>query len=182
MLKNGVPFKVTCEEGQALLRIAINFALPEKLGDSAYSIIERSLAADEARKLYKELRDHSPLLRDSKRWICFGPNSNYDEIKTESGAVGHKMKDLLMETAITLDEDAKSGAIWCLIVAMHPSSPMCQSVGTQADIFWPLAEKLRCVRAVKEAIGLDKAKPRRWASDEDDRREESKSETKKLEK
>lgn len=176
MLTNGGPIKVTCEEGQTLLRIAINFSLPEKLGDQSYSIVERSLASDEVKSLYRVIRSASPLLQKPQRWICFGPEENYEEIKNEGGAVGHKMKDVSVEVPLKLNEDAKSGAIWCLIVAMHPSAPLCQSVGTQSDVLWPLAEKLRCVRAVKEAIGLDKAKPRRWAVDDEDRRVEKEAE------
>lgn len=159
--------KLTCEEGQALLRVASNFSLPEKLGEASYNVAERGIADIEARALYRMLKAYSPMLQRPERWLLFGPQDNYREIKGDNGAAGWRMMDTSKVVEVRLDEEAESGAMWCLILAVHPASPMCQPVGMQEDIFWPVAEKLKKVNALKKEIGLDKAKPRRWESDDD---------------
>lgn len=168
MLKNERILRLTTEEGQGILRIAINFQLPEKLGEKQYTFIERSLAADEVKKFYKALRDQSELLKGKKRYILFGPARNYLEYKDEKGNVNHSTVDVDLEIPIGIDKDAKSGAIWCLIVALHPGSPLYQRAGEHYSTFWPIAEKLKCVRAVQKEIGLDQAKPRRWDFDDEE--------------
>ncbi len=183
MLRNGKSVRLTCQEGNALLLIASNFSLPEKIGDTPYNVADRAISGDEVRELYRELKARSPMMLKPERRILFGPEDNWKETK-ENGELGHRMTDKTREVGIVLTEASLSGVIWCLIVSLHPASGMVQTVGVQEDIFWPIAEKLKKVRIIKETIGLDptKATPRRWKDDEEYDEEERVKEAKKAEK
>lgn len=166
MLKNGTPLALTCSEGQALLRIAANFQLPEKMGDTPYNVADRALAGDEVRTLYKALKEESPVLTGPERLILFGPSDNF-EVSGEGRAKQHRMIDTNKEVTITINEDALSGLVWILVCCLHPGSPVCQTIGAQEDMFWPLAEKIKRTKIIRETIGLNKATPRRWKTDEE---------------
>lgn len=160
---------LTIEEGQALLSIAANFSLPEKLGsDQTYSIADRAIAGDEVRKLYREIRAWSPLMQTKERWLRFGPVDAWMEVKGESGKIGHRLMKNTLTVEINLDEDIISGIIWCLLAALHPSSGSIAGIAAQEDVLWPIASKLNRTRIIRETIGMtEKAKPVRWKSDDE---------------
>lgn len=167
----GKKVTITCEEGNFLIRMSAGFGLPEKLGETQkYSVAERACAGEEVRKLFKELKKHSPMTKKPERWILFGPEDNFREIKGEDGNIGWRMANLNEEVEIELNADAMSGAVWCMVLALHPMSPVVKSVGQQEDIIWPLAEKLKKVKVLREEIKLADAKPRRWKDDDEEER------------
>lgn len=178
MLKNGVPVKVTCSEGQAILRLAANFTLPEKLGDTSYNVAERALAGEEVRTLYKAMKEVSPYLTSPEKLILFGPRDNYEE-NGEGRAKSHRMKEATLEINVVMNEDAISGLMWILLCCLHPGSPVCQPIGTQEDVFWPIAERVNRVKVLREAVGIMKASPRRWKTDEEWADPEKKEDAKK---
>lgn len=167
--KRDVKVSITAEEGQALLRIAASFGLPEKLGDGqAYNVAERALAAKDAQLLYRELRARSPILQKERR-ICFGPDSNWMQEKSDdNGADRWKMASFSLPVELKLSEDALSGAYWSLLLMLHPSSPAALNAGSQEEVAWPLARKLRIFSALEKAIGLDKAEHKRLDLDPDE--------------
>lgn len=161
---------LTIEEGQAMLLIAANFGLPESLGaEQRYTGTDRAIAADEVRKLYREIRSRSPLLQKAERWHRFGPVEAWSEVKGDAGKIGHRCTDPARLVSMSIDEDIVSGMIWCLLVALHPASASVASVSMQEDIFWPIAAKLKKTRIIRETIGMtsEKAKPVRWKSDDE---------------
>lgn len=158
---------LTSEEGQGLLRVSAGFSLPERLGADgpAYNVADRALSARDAQTLYKELRSRSPLLVKDRR-LCFGPGDNWRKEPSENGE-RWSMVDTLLEVAVALSEDASSGAYWCLLLMVHPASPIVLNAQSQADVAWPLAKKLRFVNALEKATGLDKAEHKRIDLDPD---------------
>ncbi|MGH7260552.1 MAG: hypothetical protein ACREI9_07695 [Nitrospiraceae bacterium] len=169
MLMNGKPIKVTCAMGQRLLKVALNFALPEKLDEKhPYSIVERGMAAEEVRALYRELQKVSPMTQHPERWTLFGPEENFAPLRGDAQAItGYRMMDSNLEIQIGLSEDALSGTVWCLLAMLHPSSAIVLGAGEQEDIAWPLAERIKRTRVIRKTIGLDEGKSTRWKSDEE---------------
>ena len=171
MLKNMKKLSLTLEEGQVLFSISAVFALPEKLGDTTYSIADRAISADEVRLLYKELRSRSPLSQQPERWQMFGPVEAWSEVTNEGGKIGYKMKPELKDdiVQIRVNDDILSGITWCLLVSVHPASSMLKNLTTQEELLWPLAEKIRRTRIIRESIGLvlGKTLPKRWKSDDE---------------
>jgi hypothetical protein len=168
MLENGKKLELTIEEGQALIAVCSNFTLPERLGsDQTYSVADRSIAGDEVRKLYRELRAHSPLMQTQERWQRFGPVNAWQEVKGEGGRIGHRLVDYTVRVSISLDEEILSAIVWCLVVSLHPASTTVGSLVTQEELLWPLAKKIDCTRVLRETIGIvpGKAQPKRWKRD-----------------
>lgn len=172
--------RLTCEEGQNLLNVASSFMLPEKLGDTNFSVADRAIAGDEVRRLYRELKAYSPMTLKPERWILFGPADNFTKTVTDRGQEAHRMVDLVLEVEMRLDDDAMSGLAWCLLVALHPSSErVLAPAGVQEDILWPLAAKVGRTKAIRELIGFSKGTPRRWKVDSEYEKDEKKAEEKK---
>lgn len=173
--KKDVEVKISAEEGQALLRVASSFGLPEKLGDGQpYNVADRALAAKDAQLLYRELKARSPLLAKERR-LCFGPMSNWVREDRTEGADRWKMEDFSLSVEVKLSEDALSGAYWSLLLMLHPASPVALAAGSQEEVAWPLATKLRLVNALEKAIGLEKATHKRMDLDPDPEDESEKS-------
>lgn len=169
MLENGKKISITVEEGNALVAISSVFHLPEKLDkDNTYTVADRSIAADEVRLLFRELRSHSPFMQGEEKLNRFGPVDAWKEIRDEHGNVGRKIVKRSLEVSIRLDEDILSGIVWCLLVSLHPSSGLIQSIQAQEDCLWPIAKKISRTRILREMIGIsEKVQPKRWKSDEE---------------
>lgn len=165
--KRDMKVSITAEEGQTLLRVAASFGLPEKLGDGTpYNVAERALAAKDVQFLYRELRARSPMMSKDRR-MCFGPDSNWVKKGEEAGG-RWEMANFSLPVEIRLSEDALSGAYWCALLMAHPGSPLMLNVGSQEEVLWPLAKKLRFVSDLEKAIGLDKAVHKRLDLDPED--------------
>lgn len=184
MMKNGKAVTVTVEEGNILLNMAHRFACPDKLGDEAvYSVAERSVANAQVGQLHAELKSFSPLLLSKGRWHAFGPRECWKEWVDDKKKTQFDLVEPEVEVTITLNKDAVSGAIWCLLALLHPKSSAARPAGDQYDILWPLARKFDREGLLREEIGLpvDGMLKGRWDSrktDEDYRRESSKEEKK----
>lgn len=168
MIENRKTMEITMEEGQTLLSISSAFILPEKIGgDLTYSVADRSIAGDEVRKLYRELRSRSPILQAKERRVCFGPADAWQEIKGQQA--GYKLVDNTRVVSISKDEEIVSAIVWCLLISIHPASPACLPASTQEDILWPIAERIKRSRILRETMGLDvgKALPKRWKADDE---------------
>lgn len=145
---------VTVAEGNNLFQISLGFALPEQLGDKKYSIAERALADRQVGKLFLLLRRESPIYTGPKRAAAFGPESAWEKFEGKSGLENYRIVDPDKTVELTLKKDIKSGAIWCLLLMLHPQSRVVLSAGQQAETVWPLAEKLGCVRMLRDEVGL----------------------------
>jgi hypothetical protein len=169
MLENGKRLDLTTEEGNALVGISSMFHLPEKLDkDNTYSVADRSIAADEVRLLFRELRSHSPLMQGEEKVNRFGAKDAWKEVKDGAGNIGRKLIKPSGVVSIRLDEDILSGIVWCLLVALHPASALIQATQMQEDCFWPIAKKLSRTRVIREMIGITPtAQPKRWKTDEE---------------
>lgn len=170
ILENGKNLSLTIEEGQALFQISSTFSLPEKLGESTYSIADRSISGDEVRLLYRELRARSPLSQKAERWQMFGPEDAWEEVTNEGGKIGYKMKPRRKDeiVSIRVTDDILSGITWCLLVSIHPASQVLKNLTTQEEILWPLADKIKRTKILRESIGLStKGLPKRWKSDDE---------------
>lgn len=170
MITNGKTITVTVQEGHSLLTIAAAFGLPEKLGtDQSYSVADRSIAGDEVRKLYRELRARSELMQKPERWQRFGPAIAWKEIIGENGQPGHRLASPALEVTISVDDDIISGIVWCLILALHPASQLLHPISSQEEVLWPLAARISRTKVIRENVGMapGKAQPKRWKSDEE---------------
>lgn len=164
--------KLTSEQCQFMLNAAVTFAPPDKLGDGTYGFIEKALAADEVRALYRVLRSYSPALQDSalnkRRIPVFGLVSDWEFDKDATGQpTGGRLLTPDKEHNIVLDDDSVSGIMWCLLLALHPDGRDHRvSVTVAENIVWPIAKRLSKVQALRDAIGLNKVeKRRRWDCD-----------------
>jgi hypothetical protein len=160
--------KLTAEQGQLLLMMSANFQPPEKLGEATYGAVERAQAREEVRLLFRDLKSVSPHVQaiGRKQRVLFGPPDNWEEIQNDKGEVtNYQVKDTTREIEMRLTEDAVSGLLWCLVTYMDPSSPAPISVMVAENVVWPLVAKLGKNQALREALGLDKAQPRRWKDD-----------------
>ena len=169
-ITNGKNLSLTMEEGQVLFQVSSIFSLPEKLGESTYSIADRAIAGDEVRLLYRELRTRSPLAQKAERWQMFGPEIAWDEVTEGGNKIGYKMKPSMKDeiVSVKVNEDILSGITWCLLVSLHPASVMLKNLTTQEEILWPLAEKIKRTKILRESVGLSKSVlPKRWKSDDE---------------
>ncbi len=160
--------KLTAEQGQLLLMMSANFQPPEKLGDAAYGAVERAQAREDVRLLFRELKAVSPHIHmpGRKQRLLFGPMDNWEEIKNDQGeTTTFQVRETGRECDVRLPEDALSGLPWCLLTYMDPGSAAPVSVMVSENVVWPLVAKLGKVQALREALGLDKAQPRRWKDD-----------------
>jgi hypothetical protein len=157
MAEEFMKVRITVEEGQTLLRFAQGFALPPGLGETPYTPSERGLACRDAQLLWAKLKSLSPALKDQRR-LCFGPLKNWTP--TDNGEPW-VMSAPDAEIDLGLTEDEHSGAYWCLLLAVHPSSEHVLGAGSQRDIAWPLATKLRISGELEKDLGLDRVKHRR---------------------
>ena len=160
--------KVTVEQGQLLLLMSANYQPPEKLGETAFGTVERAQAREEVRMLFRDLKSVSPHLEmpGRKQRLLFGPVENWEEIRDEEGVTTNfQVRETGRECEVRLSEDALSGLLWCLVTYMDPGSPAPVSVMVAEHVVWPLAARLGKVQALREALGLDKAHPRRWKDD-----------------
>ena len=164
--------RVTCQQGNALLMSAASFTLPEKLGETQYSVADRGLAEQDVGMLYRELKSHSPMLIKEKRY-CFGPIGNWKLAKKDDGVRDGTMEmiDIGLEVELSFSDDALSGAFWCLVSMLHPGSNLRLAASSQMEIAWPLAELLRLKKMVRKEIGLETAGPRRLDLDEEEAEE-----------
>lgn len=170
MIANGKNLKLTAEEGQILFQISSTFSLPEKLGKIAYSTDDQSEAIEDVRFLYRELRARSPLSQRPERWQMFGPEDLWDEITNGGGRVGYKMKPSRKDeiVLVNINDDVLSGVIWCLLVSLHPGSSALRNLTTQEEILWPIADKVKRTKILREMIGLSTTTlPKRWKSDDE---------------
>jgi hypothetical protein len=151
--------RITQEQGNLLLQTAGNFSLPEKLGDTPFNVADRVLAAQDVATLYRELKAHSPKLQKD-RMLFFGPSDNWEEQEVEGGKA-IKLKEPNREVEIRIDEDMRSGAYYCLLTMFHPASQQLRFAGTQSDVLWPLAKRLRLVKALQKELGVEKAQHKR---------------------
>lgn len=175
-MTEGKKLSLTIEEGQALLMIAAFFNLPAKLSEEQnYTPTDRSLAQGEVGMLYKEMRSWSPMMLMKERWHRFGPKELWTEFMLESGQVGHRCSDNTKTVSININDDIVSGIVWCLLVALHPSSQAAAGVGDQVNLYWPIAAKLGKTKAIKEMIGLTTEKIKRIRFKNDDEYTEEKT-------
>lgn len=154
---------VTHVQGQALLRYAAGARVPERLGDETFDLCQRALADDEMRRLRQTLRSYSPLLQAEHR-LCFGEADNWRR-DGEDGAQ-FRLLDPLREIEIRLDEEAATGAYWCLLLMAHPASPVAVNLTDLDEIVWPLAEKLGVRRQLTRDLKLDHRRGRRLVRDD----------------
>src|SRR3990167_4916127 len=117
---------ITIGEGNILFQVSLGFALPEQLGDKKYSVAERSLADRQVGKLKNG----------------------------SSGAETFRLAKPKETVDLLLKKEVKNGMIWCLLVILHPQSKTVFGAGQQAENIWPVAEKLGCVRMLRDEIGL----------------------------
>jgi hypothetical protein len=160
--------KFTSEQGQLLLMMSVNFQPPEKIGEATYGAVERAQAREEVRLLFRDFKACSPHVQalGKKQRLLFGPVDNWEEVRDGKGEITQfQVRDTSREIEVRLSEDSISGLLWCLATFMDSSSPAPVSVMVAENVIWPLVEKLGKVRALQEALGLDKAQPRRWRDD-----------------
>lgn len=179
-------YKITVQQGQALLGLAMNFRMPEKLGSKTFTAIERAAAERDALALYDSMKRVSPMLRKTGReqGKMFGPEDLWEVKRDAEGMpIAGDVKNDQAEVEISLTDKAVSGALWCLLFALHPDStaphagPMLAS-----DVLFPLAFRLRRLMALEDELGLRNAPSKVWGEDEEAEAQEVKKETERIEK
>lgn len=163
-----VEVDLRAEEGQFLLNMCNNFNLPDKkdrdgkINEDGFLVVEQNIARDEVRMLLRELKAHSPLMckRGKDFRMIFGDPEN-----TLKEGENTSIKDLDAPTRVKLDTDAMSGAVWCMIFALHPSMMAAGAIIAE-NVVWPLAVKLRKTDALRDFLGLNnKSKAKTWKDD-----------------
>lgn len=170
--------RITQGQGNLLFALSANFSLPEKLGEKdherKYNVADRGLAAKYAGILYDELKGLSDLYQ-SKKLFCFGPGENWKE--SETGAKETRtLKDPDKEVRIRINKQIRQGAFWSLLMALHPVGSMVVSVHNQADMAWPLADRLGLRSELEKEMGIDKVKDRSIELDDNAEFEEEEEE------
>jgi len=147
--------EVTMEQGQLLLKRALTFTLPEKIGDKlSYTSEQRAIASMDVVELYRILREHSPMV-SMKHIACFGPEDIWQPVGNSGDAeASWKLITPDAKLRIAFSEAARSGAYWCLLLHVHPLSKDVLSAGYLAETIWPLAEALRFEATLRKAIGI----------------------------
>lgn len=165
-------FRLTIEQCQFLLNSSVGFNLPDKLGEATYTFVDKSLASDEVRSLYRALRAYSPAMQDAslnkRRLPIFGEKTAWDiELDEKGGIKAASLKHPETPVSLELDNDSVSGAMWCLLLAVHPDSKESRvGVSSAETLVWPTAVILGKSRALRDAIGLTRTeKRRRWDDD-----------------
>lgn len=173
--------------GQVLLNLALNFNLPEKLGEDSFSLVDRKIASEEVNELFLELKSRSPGMSFIRnRQYLFGPMDNWRETKNEEKK-GHELKDLQKEVKFRLSENARTGAFWALLLALHPASSLCMGTADQAEIIWPIAKRFKMKNHLRKELHIDNEKHRRIDWDDEEEAEkvtpelDTQAETKKVE-
>lgn len=162
-------YSLKMEQGQFLLGLAFDFRMPEKLGQKAFTGIERVAGERDVLALYDAIKRVSPMIQKRGREFgkMFGPKENWDFKRDESGTiVSGDVKNTEAEVSIQLDESAVSGAMWCLLLVSHPESATARSVPSlMSDIVFPIAIRLRRLTALQEELGITSAQSKAWQED-----------------
>lgn len=179
MVKNVKVVSLKIEEGHALLLCSSSFVCPQKLGDKTFSAGDRSAANAHVAKLYTTLKALSPIvIRDRKK--AFGPEKVNGTIcwrQKPNDPTNYELVSPETEVKVEFGQADIEGAIWCLLVYLHPDSPNVRPVADQAEVLWTIAKKIGRESIVREDIGLPVGEePKlRWANrktDDDYAREE----------
>lgn len=179
-------YKITVQQGQALLGLALNFRMPDKLGSKAFTSIERAAAERDVLALYDSIKRISPMLRKTgkEQGQMFGPEEMWEIKKDAEGKpIAGSATNEQAEVALALSDKAVSGALWCLLFALHPDSPAPHAGPMLAsDVLYPLAFRLRRLMALEDELGLRNAPSKVWEEDEEAEPAEEKKETERIEK
>lgn len=163
-------YSVTMEQGCCLLQMVMGFTMPPKLGEKAYSAIERVTVERDVVELFDAIKAVSPLMRrrGPEHGDMFGPEENWEIAKNKDGnPVTGDVKDVTTEVKISLTEKAVSGAMWLLFFAMHPDSPLPRATAKiRSDLLFPLAWRLHRKTSLEAELGLKSAKSKEWMEDE----------------
>lgn len=156
-----VKVPITAEQGNVLFNQAATFALPEKLGETPYSIADRRMAGDDAGDLCAELKSRSPrYIKD--RQILFGPSDNWTEKEEEVPGTSPPQKtkymtlvDPKLKVEIRVTDNARHGAFWCLLLMLHPDTQGRIRAGNQEEVVWPLADAFRLRGMLQKELGIE---------------------------
>ena len=170
--------RITQGQGNLLLALSGNLSLPKELGEGdhqrKYNVGDQGLAAKHAGLLYDELKGVSDLYQ-SKKLFCFGPGDNWK--KSAAGAKEEwTLIDPAKEVKILINKEIRQGAFWSLLMALHPAGSMLVSVHNQADMAWPLADRLGLRSELEKEMGIDKVKDRSFELDDNKEFEEEEEE------
>lgn len=176
MATKEMKIRITAEEGQQLLKDATALRLPEKLGEKVlFQEIERGATDDEIRELWAELKSRSPRTLTPERPIMFGPADNWQMVPgTEPRDRQFQIADPGLAVEVHLSKRALNGLVWIIILRVFPRNEAV-GAGMAGTVYWPVAEKIKKVAAIREFCGLDKA-PHREFLDDPEPIEEKKSE------
>lgn len=157
---------LTHQQGTPILRVSHGGVFPAKIGKKEFSSEIRGTFLKEIRQLYKAMKAVSPILSKHKK-LYFGPEEWYvrRDVQPKAGDVSmddpaDRIKFDALEKHIhathevALTGQAKNGLFRILYLLSHAESPFCVGGGMQDDIVWPIAEQIRCVPALEEAVGL----------------------------
>lgn len=163
-------YRITHHQGQILLQQASRFIMPDKMEAETITIAERAIAGHEVRELYRELKVRSPYFVKDPATIRFGPKDNWERKDAEDSLgkrqEGWHLINPYRELDVCLDRDSHMGVFRILFVLLHPGSTSRAPVGMVEDHLWPMAERLRLVKMLKDA--LPKGTKRELELDEDE--------------
>jgi len=151
--------KVKIRQGTILLNLLNRISFPEKLSTREFSYPVRSTFNKEMRRLYRALKDYSPLLKEDSL-LLFGPVECYKNLQ-EGGVAEERAEKYVCtkpnhEVTVALTPDAVKGLYRALLLILHPASAASSSIGLQEDVAWPLAESIKATKSLEEDIGLSK--------------------------
>lgn len=160
------------------------FEMPDKIGETSWDNDQRGIVKDEVRHAVVEMKRHSyyaqKLGPDNR--LCFGAQEDWEEVRDDKQAlIDLKQIKPEKEYVLAFGEAAVSGICWWAYVSLTPPNISHEKVqGNNVTVFshhsttpiqgaafvWPLIEGLGRVKALREAVGLDKSeKKRRWEND-----------------
>jgi hypothetical protein len=154
-------YKLTAAQGQFLLQLSATSVVPEKMGESTYSTVDRAIIQNMIAALFTELKAYSPYAQEyepgKNSKLFFGPKDNWQQDKPEASR--WYLKDIHVTTTVKLSKDAVQGATWVCYLTLVPKLEANQGVVSPSeavDTVWPLLRLLKKADSVAESLGLKK--------------------------
>jgi hypothetical protein len=172
--------ELTAAQGNYIFRFSHVVQFPEKIGEKAtFNHQQRATFNKEIGEVYKALKRESEISRQKSK-LFFGPAKWYDAKNAvpkgddpsmaEDDGERYSLKDEFRHAAhpVTINSNARNGLFRIYYLLTHPDSKNVLGPGVQEELVWPVAEKVRCVKALETAIGLSENQTIKIVYDDDD--------------
>jgi hypothetical protein len=171
-------YRITASQGQFLLQLSAGMTVPDKLGDTPFTAVDRAIIQGQIGALFTQLKSYSPYAQEYEPGknikLFFGLQDNWKQDKPDSPR--WFMQDPKLETKIRLSKEALNGAAWVCFASLVPREADArnqQPAGTAVspseaeDTVWPMLKALGKSVGVRDLLGLNRTdlKKHGWGDD-----------------